>query len=178
MNLSKENDIVSALTAPPSENDAQREIGVAALVQYLRQGTASGFLLREIANLLEKDGTSAWRLTLARRDTRHLDDAETVERKAAAFQRARELRGLIANRSLVDEIVKALQVKWRGSLWKVEPRKSRWLLQENGVTISDIAADEPLNEAAAKKIAAAEYGFTYGTFRDTYRDIELAIRAE
>jgi len=52
------------------------------------------------------------------------------------------------------------------------------IAEENGVTIADIAANEPLNEAAAKKIAAAEHGVTYGTFHDVYRDIERAMRAE
>lgn len=113
-----------------------------------------------------------------RRDNRHIDDATTVERKAAAFQRVRELTGVIASRTLVDDIVKELREKWCGSSWKVEPRKTRWMLQENGITIAEFSADEPLKEAEAKKIAAAEHGFTYGTFRDVYRDIERAMRAE
>ena len=42
----------------------------------------------------------------------------------------------------------------------------------------DVIAEKPMNEAAAKKIAAAEYGYSYDTFRDIYRDIERAMRVE
>jgi hypothetical protein len=69
-------------------------------------------------------------------------------------------------------------VKRLGPSWHVKQQRSRWLLQENGVTKIEFPAGEALNEAAAKKIAAEEHGFTYGTFRDAYRDIDLAMRAK
>jgi hypothetical protein len=172
MSKFKEIDIIVALTAPGTHRD------VAALVEYLRKNTAGRYLLDQLANLLDENGDSVWQLKLERRDHRHVDDAETVERKADAFQRVRDLTGLIADRALIEGIVRGLQAKWRDSDWKVEPRSVKWLLQENGVTIADIASDKPLTEAAAKKITASEYGFSYGTFRDVYRDVERAMRAE
>jgi hypothetical protein len=166
----KEIDIVYALTEP----GAQRNLS--ALVAYLR--SRHNYLDDELANLLDETCNSVWQLRLVRRDTRHVEDAVTVERKAAAYQRTQELTGLIADRALIDGIVKGLQAKWRRSNWKVEPRKTRWLLQEEGVTIANIASDKQMTEAAAKKIAAAEYGFTYDAFRDVYRDLERDMRAE
>lgn len=176
MNFGKENDIVHTLTAPPkNESEGKKGRDVSALVEYLRHDMAGRYLLDALADMLDKDGNSIWQLRLVRRDKRHIDNSETVERKSAAYKRVRELTGLIADRVLVDDIVKGLRTKWRGSSWKAEPQKERWLLQENGVTMADIAADEPLDEAVAKKIAAAEHGFSYGTFRDNYRDIERSI---
>jgi len=114
----KEIDIVYALTAP---DEAQRY--VSALVEYLRKGKAGSYLLDALADMLDENGDSVWQLRLTRRDTRHIDDAETVKRKAAAHERVRELSGLIADRDLIGDIVKELRAKWRGSSWKVEPRK-------------------------------------------------------
>jgi hypothetical protein len=178
MNIGKENDIVYALTAPPSDDDTQRDLALAALVDYLRQGKAFHYLLNSLADLLDKNGNSVWELRLLRRDNRYVDSADAVERKVRAFQRAQELTGLIADRPLLDLIARTLQQKWHNSAWKVAPRKTQWLIQENGMTICNVPAEKPMNEATAKKIAAAEYGFTYGTFRDIYRDIERAMRVE
>lgn len=177
MNFSKENDIVYALTAPPSsKGETQRE--VAALVEYLRQDTAGRLLLDALADMLDQAGNSIWQLRLVRRDKRHADDAETVARKAAAYKRVDELTGVVADRVLIDTIVKGLQAKRRGSSWKAEPRKAKWLLQENGNKIAEISTDKPMKESVAKRIAAAEHGFIYDSFRDVYRDIERAMRAK
>ncbi|SFI32788.1 hypothetical protein [Bradyrhizobium sp. Gha] len=176
MNLGKENDIIQIMTGPAETKGLEERDIPPALLEYLRKDTAGRLLLDTLADLLDPAGDSVWRLKLVRRDRRHVDLAQTVKDKVDAFERVRELTGSIASRTLVSDIVERLQKP--GSSWKAERRPRQWLLQENGVTVAKIAADKPMTEAMAKHVAAAEYGFTYDTFRDVFRDIERSVRGE
>ena len=89
MGIGAEIDVVYALTGPVPKGKVP---SVVPLIEHLRSTkTISAYLRDALANLLDENGNSVWRLKLVRRDNRHVDDAETVERDVAAFKRARDL---------------------------------------------------------------------------------------